>query len=360
MMKICIVSVFNSSNPGSYQQLKELGKAYSQYGDVCYLDCKAKRVFEGTFIYTLRCLLKFRFGKAVYELKKRILFFKRYRTLKTITMKDISTVDLFVFGSDEIWNLKRQNMRHPCFYGGGISGKKVSYAPSTGNSDISDFNNHPSFASLLNDLDMISVRDPYSYDVISHICTEKQIPVLLDPTFLKSKEGYNSDCTYDYGKGYVALYCFQGFLNKYNECSSSFLKFAQNKGLRLLSCGVWSDYAENSHPYSSNAFDFYLNADYVITNTYHGTAFAINFNKQFITFSCGRNKISELLRQFGLEDRDCSSKSEEEIMRILDTPIDYSSINDDLEQMRKASFEYIKRSVDMSDPSEIQVQSELD
>ncbi|MBQ2862896.1 MAG: polysaccharide pyruvyl transferase family protein [Clostridia bacterium] len=347
-MNICIITVFNSANQGSFQQLKELGDAYSKYGKVYYLDAGIRRVFSGTPTYFIKCLCKLKFKKAFFELKKKIIFQKRYRSLSRITADRIDEMDLFVLGSDEIWNYNRADMRNEFLYGVGLNSKKVSYAPSVGNTDVKSFLDAPKIRRSIGELDLLSVRDEHSRNVITELGYDRDVDITVDPTFLKKKEQYVSECTYDYGHGYVALYCFQGVLDKAGISSSWLVNYAKSRNLKLVSGGIWSDYAdENLHPYSSGTFDYYLNADCVITNTFHGTAFAINFNKRFITFSCGKEKITNLLKQFGLEDRDCTQKTEKQIMEMLDTPIDYSSVNSILSDMRDSSLDFISRSIDV-------------
>lgn len=346
-MKICIISVINSPNQGSYQQLKELGDAYSAYGDVYYLDNGIRKVFSDIPRYVLGCIRKGKIKKAIFELKRRLVFHKRYKKLNSIKIDDLSDMDLVVIGSDEIWNYQRDNMKHPFLWGCGISNTKVSFAPSIGNADIDSLRNAGFVLEALRQFDMVSVRDENSKRILKDIGYEGDIEILADPTFLKSKEEYRKEATCNFDEPYLALYCFQGFLDVNSDAFYYFKEYAKNKGLRFVSFGIWSDFAENAHSESSGTFDFMLNADFVITNTFHGTAFAINFNKQFITFSSGREeKIKNLLKEYGLEDRDCTNQSLDTIMRIMNTPIDYSTINCKLEQMRMRSHDFIKRTVE--------------
>ena len=346
-MKICIISVINSPNQGSYQQLKELGDAYSAYGTVYYLDNGTRKIFSDILGYVLGCLRKGKIKKAIFEVKRRLIFKKRYKNFKRINIDQINKMDLVVLGSDEIWNYKRDTMKHPILWGSGISNMKVSFAPSIGGSDLNTLRDAGFVLEALNQLDMVSVRDENSRLVLKELGYEGEIEILADPSLLKSKEDYRKESTCNFPDPYLALYCFQGFLDINSDAFEFFEQFAKNKGLRFVSFGIWSDYAENFHSDSSGAFDFMLNADFVITNTFHGTAFAINFNKQFITFSSGREeKIKNLLKECGLEDRDCTNQSIDSIMRIMNTPIDYSTINCKLEQMRKKSHDFIRRTVE--------------
>ena len=245
-MKICIVSVFNSPNQGSFQQLKELGDAYSQYGDVYYLDCGTRSPYQRFFNYFFRCCLRFKFNKAFYELKTRRLFKKRYSELRSITMSEIGEMDLFVVGSDEIWDISRGEMRYPIFFGEGLGGKVVSYAPSVGKATLTDYYNED-YSRYVNNIKALSVRDDYSAKLIRECGYKGDIDIVLDPTFLKRKDQYidNEACSKP-AEPYVALYSFQGYFNKIGIEPSCFLEFAEKKGLKLVSSGVWSDFAKST------------------------------------------------------------------------------------------------------------------
>lgn len=348
-MNICIVSVVNSPNQGSYQQLKELGDAYLPYGNVFYLDNGIRNIFDGLLGFVLGCLRRGKFKKAIFEIQRRMIFRSRYKKLNIIKNDRLCEMDLIVLGSDEIWNYKRDNMKHSFLWGSGMSTVKASYAPSVGNAQADSFENSDFFLSALTELDMVSVRDVHSKQVLRDIGYEGDVRIVVDPSFLRSKEKYKSTSTFNYRCPYIALYCFQGLFEASVNDFSIFKEFAKSKGLEIVSGGSWSDYAKSIHSKSSGAFDFMIDCEYVITNTFHGTAFAINFNKPFITFSYGREeKILNMLKEFGLEHRDCTNKSNDEIIRILDTPIDYYDVNKKLGQMRNDSLEYIKRTVELA------------
>ena len=87
-------------------------------------------------------------------------------------------------------------------------------------------------------------------------------------------------------------------------------------------------------------------ADFLVTNSFHGIAFSINYNKQFI--AVGKSKynvrIQSLLRLFHLEDRFVMpDKSANEVMHQKE--IDYKEVNENLKKLRKDSIEYLKSSL---------------
>ena len=77
---------------------------------------------------------------------------------------------------------------------------------------------------------------------------------------------------------------------------------------------------------------------YLVTDSFHGTAFAINFNKQFMAVlpegSTNTRNLS-LLKLFGLERRAMSGTA---IGGLAEGSIDYSLVNEMLEEQRRISI----------------------
>ena len=82
-------------------------------------------------------------------------------------------------------------------------------------------------------------------------------------------------------------------------------------------------------------------ADYVVTNSFHGVAFSINFNKQFFfelppqKLGVG-SRIVDITTRYGLADRELTKAD-------MDAVIDYTYTNQRLNEDRLASVEFIKQ-----------------
>ena len=90
-----------------------------------------------------------------------------------------------------------------------------------------------------------------------------------------------------------------------------------------------------------------MSADYIITDSFHGTLFSIIFNKKFISIGNkrrGLSRFTSILKQLGLENRlllDVSDFSPE----LLNEDIDWDSVNIKLEVERKESIEFLKNNL---------------
>ena len=83
-------------------------------------------------------------------------------------------------------------------------------------------------------------------------------------------------------------------------------------------------------------------AEYVVTNSFHGTAFSVNFSKKFVTFKGEKrnSRITDLLGTLGIPERAVSSYSEE-LFNLPD--IDYDKVRMNLDSERKESLAYINK-----------------
>ena len=112
-------------------------------------------------------------------------------------------------------------------------------------------------------------------------------------------------------------------------------------GNRLVSLGAWFDWCDEC-VISENVFSYYLDADYVITNTFHGTAFAINLCKDFVCFTEKKRKVEELLADFELQNHRADDMSEYQIVDILrSTSIDWNAIKERMASKRENSIQYL-------------------
>lgn len=346
-MKICIVTVYNSYNCGSYLQAKNLERALQPLGKISFLDFKVRKVLKSYFhkirktaetsrnlSYILRC--------AIFEMGELIRLRYWWMHLDTVSIESMNEhTDLVVLGSDEIWNISRSGCKHPIFWGKGIEVKKISYAPSINSATVNDFKDGK-YTKYLDELSAISVRDSYSKEVLKNFC-RKQIDIVLDPTLLYPPENTEN---FTFNKPYIAVYLFYGGISK--EDQLAIIDFAKRRNLALVSAGQYIYWCNASiHSKKGNPFYIYQNADFVITNTFHGTAYAINYHKKFVSFSKDKNKILGLLESFELLDRVVLQPKLLEVQ--LERDINFEKVDELLRIYRRKSLAFIKQFVKTKD-----------
>ena len=284
-MKIAIITVFSSRNHGSYWQARTLYDYLEELGhEVWFFDTKARDMNEGIIkpmtAEAIKSLLRGRLSKAKLTNSNKKVFINNLSNVKILSDREkLTDFDYLVFGSDEIWNVKRKNNRDfPVFWGVGFDGvKKISYAPSINMATKEDLL-ECGFDEALKSFSSVSVRDKHSAEVIREIY-DKEVVQVLDPTFLFDK-AYYKRFKYEKVDGkYIAVYMF----DISDEIYRKLREIADMLKMKLVRIGGY-DKRFDKCVVSENVFSYFLDADYVVANSFHGTAFSINFNKEFYVF----------------------------------------------------------------------------
>lgn len=341
---IGIVTVYNSYNYGSILQAKALYTALNEYGDVYFVNTGARSITRQGIKEILRGIKTFNINRIRFE-SRRFAFFRNLRLeIPIISLEEAkATCGVFVFGSDEIWNVGRKQFSDfPIFWGDGLEGKKISYGPSINNTTEQELKKGQ-WKRLLASFDAISVRDLYSKNAIGKI-TDTPIEVVVDPTMLL-------ECDFEpisAHKGrHIALYISDKKFSDKEKAIKLIKQFANNKKEVIVSLGLWTKWADENFVDSHiPPFNYYAGADYVITNTFHGTVFAILQQKQFVAFVGRNRKIVELLDMLNLNERIVNEEMNiEQFNNILDGQIDYMTVNNSLNRIRTQSRDYLRDSL---------------
>ena len=123
-------------------------------------------------------------------------------------------------------------------------------------------------------------------------------------------------------------------------------KFAKRHNKRIICVGHYSNIADKNiicNPLY--VFSYFKNADYVITDTFHGTVFSIKMNTKFCTLvrDSNRNKLEALLNKLDKLDRKVEKL--EDIERLYNTEVDFYKTNQIIEQERKKTTLYLKENI---------------
>ena len=342
-MKICIVTVYNSINCGSYLQATTLRDFFKEKGhEVSFLNTGARGKKSEIVFSVFKRLLTGQF-KLAFNLVKSILNFKKYHhSLKTCTNSelDISTQDLIVLGSDEIWNISRVKAfaRFPIFWGIGIEHDNImSYAPSMNNTSLDQLNNYPYAKEGISKIKYLSVRDKHTKEMIKAI-SNREGTIVVDPTMLFTADHYNKikgTCPFF---DFILVYSFGGHMTKEDKKKIKEVAVMLNKKLVFFGRHEsWVDISVPADPYDFLAY--FEQADFIFTDTFHGTIFSLLFNKNFISFGEKKKKVVELLSYFDLDER--IIKGSTDIDELIFNEIDYSIINPKIKTLRQKSYAFL-------------------
>lgn len=221
--------------------------------------------------------------------------------------------DVFVTGSDQVWNPDCTGFDKTFFLDFAESDKKAAYAASFGVASL-DEKYSSEAGKLIKDYKYIGVRENQGANIVKEIAG-REATVVLDPTLLLEGECWKKLAKPSgYGKRkYLLVYML---LN-----SPSLLDFAEKKAkeqnLEIVCIGNGRrkniTYANDIGP--AGFLDLFERAECIVTNSFHGTAFSINLNKEFYVelhnVKNSRNsRMEDVLSLFGLKDRIISEEKQ--------------------------------------------------
>lgn len=352
-MRVAITSFVKSENYGALLQSFALQNTLEKYGhSVVYLNYTRKTHFT-LFQYLKNILyrvIRLFFGYGVR--KRRTAKFQK-DFIHVENYKGENAYDIFISGSDQVWH---PDLVNDFFFLNFVTNtKKISYASSFGVSQINK-NSVDFYRSSLEKFSYISVRESTGRTIINELGI-KRCDVVIDPTLLLTKDEwsvYFKDLSCPKFK-YILCYIMSGdrVMSKYiRELSNSLNRSFENR-YKVITIGdkeylsILPEYNLECKAGPLEFVSYIKNADYVITSSFHGTCFSINFNKPFISVMRVGNKVNgrieELLSLLSLEK--CMHYSNEEVTSIGFENIDYESTNYRLNKERVRCLDALKKMI---------------
>ncbi len=250
--------------------------------------------------------------------------------------------DMFVAGSDQIWNVSYGNGLDPSFYCAfePDSKKRISYAASFGSNSIPQ-DSVPFVKEMLSGMGAISVRESSGVKIVESLGLKAEN--VLDPVFLLNREDWFSLCKEQERNGYILVY---DFLHNDPNIESLAKMLSKKYAKKIVSINDFSPlgYADfNVNDAGPIEFlDYLKNADIVISSSFHATAFSVLFSRPFYVFPLvghgNSSRMVDFLTMLGLERRFLLSVDEsfEELQDI-----DYDMVHRKIEEERQRSIDWL-------------------
>ncbi|MBQ8429659.1 MAG: polysaccharide pyruvyl transferase family protein [Clostridia bacterium] len=271
--------------------------------------------------------------------KKYIKMTKFCKNAQDIARLGLDTV---VCGSDQIWNPTITGGINPIFFGA-IDGvqKRISYAASVGK-DKFEAHDEVRVKKLVAELDYCSVREENTAQYIAKI-TGKPIETVCDPVFLLDLADYQAVASKRLIKrDYVLLYSVV-----HNDLLTAIAKdYADKHGLQLIEICTSKDKKATHKQIAKYGPSEFLScfqyAKTVFTNSFHGTAFSLIFEKDFyiVDNKAGGSRIVNLLGKVGLLQRLITQKVEEDF-----SAIDYKASKQLLQEYVYSSKAFLEKAL---------------
>lgn len=370
MKKAGIITHYDVHNHGAHlqlyaliQELKKMGyeaKALRYHKNYDFIgsdkaDNKYNISIKSIPIY-MNYLLENGFDRTLYNIKKRkaLSDFRDNMGLIGDYYSMATDLDVVVIGSDEIFSVEAGP--NPWYYGIGVPCHNIiSYAASFGPCTLKVIDEH-NISDLveagLKHIDNISVRDNNSAEIVEHYTGKKPI-VVCDPVLLydfhqqlRNKKSIKNHRN-KHGK-YCIIYSYDYNMND-GVTVNAIKRYAQKRNLKIFSIGYfhkWCDKNFNVDPLE--LFQWFMGAEMVFTDTYHGSVISLVSGTQFISRANGNeNKLVYLLEQYGVFNRRVYSFNS--IEEIANKPIDYTAINSKILEIRNQSSAYLKTALSAYD-----------
>lgn len=338
MKSIGIITIHKINNYGSVLQAYALQKVCEDFGyEVEIIDYDFPNNFHQNNKYANVSdtqqnepkLIKALFAKSLIKQHKGISsFVKKYQNLsdkKYHQVEDFTanppSYDVYITGSDQLWSPRHCN-GDPAFmlYFAPDNALKISYAASIGSNAIPE-ELKKAYIELLSRYKHISVRENTGADVIRSLIG-KDATVVLDPTLLLNRDEWNKIATPKrlVRKKYILCYFLNYTFNAFpyvDELAKDIQRQTGYEIVRVARPPHKLSVGNTTYKIDASPEDFLAlirDAEIVLTTSFHGTAFAVNYAKPVFTVVQDRNASDSrqvsLMQNLGLDRQVLSVKDE--------------------------------------------------
>lgn len=269
-----------------------------------------------------------------------------YRTEQEV-IDHAADYECIICGSDQIWNLSQLDApaANPLFFlNFPKRQRRISYAASFGKW-VNEASMHEDvFLPWLKQFDAISVREISGVEYVKS--KGLACHLALDPTVLLDAEDYEPICTpRQIKEKYVLLFGW--------NTNNDLVKVAKyiSKKLHLPVYNIvpppramFKGIPRKLDVGPCEFLSMIKNAEFVVTNSFHGTAFSITFERPFVSVVTAKAdvRMESLLKQLGLSDH-LVTRDTVDVERMIDT--DFKAVRTKKTSLRKSSFEYLEKAL---------------
>lgn len=349
-MNICIITVYNSENCGSFLQAYALKAALEKLGHTVYFlnrnNKDTSHALKPHIEDSIKKLLQLQFEDCKNIWKRYAAFTEAQKLFPTISEWDeiYSKVDCFVIGSDTLWNLNSKyfSKNIDIYFGKNLNSKIITYAVSVANTPKDKFVNNKTAIECSQKISDISVRDDATYEIVKDVF-HRDCAIVCDPTLLLNKDDYNllikDRPAFDDAP--ILIYYFG---NLPDDSIYQIKKLREETGKKIISFGQYRDWCDINIPFDPYLFiQCYRDCAFVITNTFHGTIFSLIYEKNFANYGQEKKKIKSLLSSTDAEK--AFALTDEDLLPFFENRLNYNIINKKIEEHKNSSIQFLKRNL---------------
>lgn len=365
-MKVSVITLHNIKNYGSVFQTYATQQIFSRLDcDVEFVDYYRKDIIGHN--YEMECLKTSRFNKNLFlRLFFKLITKSSYRKQSKIfnsfldqyihltahkyfsmddLLSDVPKADIYCTGSDQTWNSTwNQGIEYPFFLEyAPTDAECFSFSASIGKAEFEPWEMEET-RKLLQKYSFISVREASAVKILNNLGFSNVIQI-LDPTLILAKDDWiKIESPRLISKQYVLIYQlnknkamdhFAKNLAKKNRCRLVRIILMHDQAIRKCGHAVWL-------PTPEEFLSLFHYADYIVTDSFHGTAFSINFEKQFSVFYPPKfsTRLQSILSLTKLENRVVRDPKD---ISLFDKTIDYGNVHEILLSERNKAHDFLNR-----------------
>lgn len=270
---------------------------------------------------------------------------KEYQTNDELK-KNIPNADVYCTGSDQVWNSAwNEGIDEALFLDFVPNSRKcIAYSASFGKRELDEWEKCKT-KKLLQKYENISLREKSGVEILNKLGIKDSVQV-VDPTLLLSGEDWSKISSNKFkDEKYILVYN----LNRNIKIDSYAKKLSKKTGLKVkyLSYQLHEFYKYGKMYCNPSVEDFLaliVNAEVVITDSFHATAFSINFNTDFIIIYPEKfsTRLQSILELTNLQSR---VVKDEDDLKVFDKKIEFKKVNQIIENERKKSLKWLEDSL---------------
>lgn len=272
-----------------------------------------------------------------------------------VDLKKISA-DAFITGSDQVWGPMMNGVYDSAYFLQfvGKDSRKLAYAASFGKTKF-DESTVVAYKKMLSEYDKIAVREKSAVSLLEEWGLNNCLGQVLDPTLLLDMSQWTNLLIKknDFDKYKDQKYILVYQIHNDPKLSGYAKRLAKHTGMELLRVNPMLHQALRGgkficSPDLSEFLSLVANASCIVTDSFHGTCFSINFGKQFIEIlpnNATGTRNQSILELTGLSDRILCDFND---YSLVDKVIDYGKVNELLEVERRKSLEVIRSMIQNS------------
>lgn len=378
MNKVGVVSV-SIHNYGSLLQTYAMQKVLDNYGlenDIILFKSdplkQAYRVFNKSFIsmkvklYRRKIITKLFYPEIYKGAKERDQAFEKFKqnycrfTPKTTSRRVLNCMGksyrAFILGSDQVWNPANLEMDFYTLNFVPSEKAKIAYAPSFGVSTIPK-KQIPKTQAYLNRIQHISVREITGAKIVKEMIG-RDVPVVCDPTALLTRAQWDEIKSKKKYTDFEYIFCY--FLGS-NPMHRRFAERVKEvTGYQTIALQHIDEFVPEDlkfgdiAPYNVGPEDFVnliANAEYILTDSFHGTMFSLYYHKKFFTFpryaeskkDSTNSRVESILSMMGIPDRYITGDGN--VSKHLTSLIDWKNVQEKLDMFREESISYFENAL---------------